>query len=237
MRRQVRACVGKLEAEPASSAPLVRARIARALGLLDLGHGQAVRSARPTPVLDQHGAPRVKPVGRARRPGRGRGRRSRSAAGRREEPLRSLRTVGRAVSQPRPAGATRTVSRARGRAPTQTAITPRPSSLPTRCRRSSERAPSSYSGSGFAATGGASTPAATYALHWQRSSNTPRRHGQTARAASCAPAARAPANATPPRETNSHLRSSISPASPPTGSRTPRSEPSSSSAPARSTTT
>ena len=91
--------------------------------------------------------------------------------------------------------------------------------------------------SGSAATGGASTLAATYALHWQRSSNTLRRHGQTARAASCAPAARAPANATPPRETSSHPRSSTSPASPPTGSRTPRSEPSSSSAPARSTTT
>ena len=55
--------------------------------------------------------------------------------------------------------------------------------------------------------------------------------------ASCAPAARAPANATPPRETNSRLRNSTSPASPQAGSRTPRSEPSSSSAPARSTTT
>ena len=45
--RRVRAWVGKLEAEPASNAPLVRARIARALGLLDLGHG------RPSEALDQ----------------------------------------------------------------------------------------------------------------------------------------------------------------------------------------
>ena len=50
-----------------------------------------------------------------------------------------------------------------------------------------------------------------------RSSSSQRRHGQTARARSCAPAARAPANVTPPRETNSHLRNSTSPASPPDG--------------------
>ena len=116
------------------------------------------------------------------------------------------------------------------KSPTQTAITPRQLSLPTRCRRSSERAPGFSTANGYAGTAGGSTLAATYARRWQRSSNTLRRRGQTARAASCAPAARAPANATPPRETNSHLRNSTLQASLPTGSRTPRSEPSSSSA-------
>jgi DNA-binding CsgD family transcriptional regulator len=83
------------------------------------------------------------------------------------------------------------------------------SSLPTRCRRSSERAPSFCTANSCAGTGGGSTRAATYARRWQRSSNTRRCRGRTARAASCVPAAKAPANATPPRETNSHLELNI----------------------------
>ena len=53
-------------------------------------------------------------MGRARRPLRRRGRRLRSATRRRQQPPPSLQAVGRAVSQPRSVGATRTVSRARG---------------------------------------------------------------------------------------------------------------------------
>ena len=46
--------------------------------------------------------------------------------------------------------------------------------MPTLCRCSSERAPSCSTANGYAGTGGGSTPAATCARRWQRSSNTRR---------------------------------------------------------------
>ena len=193
---QVWACVGKLEAEAASSTPLARARSPSA-GLLDLGHG------RPSEALDQllFSINTVRPESN---PSVVLGVPDAAEAALRAQRLDDVRShfdhferwVERYPNRARLALLARCRALVEGSDADRhyaEAIELADSLSPfERARTDSHR------GVGLRRHRRRSTPAATYVLHWQRSSNTPRRHGQTARAASCAPVARAPANATPP---------------------------------------